>query len=140
MGMDAHKITVYPDPYAAFGIAQGYRYGDLIVLSGQIAMTPEGKIVGQGDIAAQAEQAFANIKAILEEAGSNLRNIIKMTTYVTDMSKVGELSEIRARLFGQPPPCETLVEVSALALPDLMIEIDATAIVDGIPRPSLPRY
>ncbi|MFN3233569.1 MAG: RidA family protein [Alphaproteobacteria bacterium] len=138
--MDAHKITHYPDPYEAFGIAQGYRYGNLIVLSGQIAMTPEGEIVGKGDIAAQAEQAFANIEAILNEAGSNLRSIIKMTTYVTDMSKVGELTDLRAKLFGKPPPAETLVEVSALALPDLMIEIDAMAITGGIPRPSLPPY
>ena len=49
--MDAHKITHYPDPYEAFGIAQGYRYGNLIVLSGQIAMTDDGKTVGEGDIA-----------------------------------------------------------------------------------------
>ena len=138
--MDAHKITVYPDPYEAFGIAQGYRFGNLILLSGQIAMTPEGKIVGQGDIAAQAEQAFANIKAILEEAGSSLRNIIKITTYVTDMSKVGELADVRRRMLSTPPPAETLVEVKSLAMPDLMIEIDATAIVGGIPRPSLPPY
>ena len=138
--MDAHQITSYPDPYEKFGIAQGYRYGNLIVLSGQIAITPEGEIVGQGDIVAQAEQAFTNIAAILEEADTNLRSIIKMTTYVTDMSKVGELAPLRAKLFGRPPPAETLVEVSALALPELMIEIDVMAIREGIPRPSLPPY
>ena len=138
--MDAHQITNYPNPYEKFGIAQAYRYGNLIVMSGQIAITPEGEIVGQGDIAAQAEQAFANISAILGEVDANLKSIIKMTTYVTDMSKVGEIAPIRTKLFGQPPPCETLVEVSALAMPDLMIEIDAMAIVEGIPRPSLPPY
>ncbi len=138
--MDAHKITHYPDPYEAFGIAQGYRYGNLIVLSGQIAMTDDGKTVGEGDIAAQAEQAFANIEAILNEAGSNLRNIIKMTIYVTDMSKTDELMPVYNKLFGKPPPAMTMVEVSALAMPEIMVEIDAMAITGGIPRPSLPPY
>ena len=138
--MDAHKITSYPDPYEAFGIAQGYRFGDLIVLSGQIAMTPEGDFVGKGDMNAQAEQAFANISAVLEEAGSSLSQIIKMTIYVTDMEKQGEATEAYNKLFGNPRPAMTLVEVSALALPDAMIEIDAMAITGGIPRPSLPPY
>lgn len=138
--MDAHKITHYPDPFEAFGIAQGYRYGNLIVLSGQIAMTDVGEMVGEGDMAAQAEQAFANIQAILNEAGSKLRNIIKMTIYVTDMSKTDELMPVYHKHFGKPPPAMTLVEVSALAMPEAMIEIDATAITEGIPRPSLPPY
>jgi enamine deaminase RidA (YjgF/YER057c/UK114 family) len=135
---DAHQIKTFPDPYEPFGISQGFKIGNMIVLSGQVGMDQQGNIVGKGDIVAQAEQAFQNIAQLLAKEGVSTREIVKMTTYVTDMSQVGKLQELRSRLFGFPPPAETLVQVAALALPDLMIEIDAMAITGGVLRPALP--
>lgn len=136
--MDAHQIKTNPDPFEAFGIAQGYRVDNLIFLSGQIGMDTQGQVVGEGDFAAQAEQAFANVKAVLEKAGSSMRKIVKATVYLTDMGDVQKFAEISRRHFGMPFPAETVVEVSALALPGLMVEIDVIALGEGIPRPAIP--
>lgn len=136
--MDAHQIKTYPDPYEAFGIAQGYRVDNLIFLSGQVGMDPQGQVVGEGDFTVQAKQAFDNVKALLEKAGSNTRKIVKATVYLTDMGNVQTFAEISRGYFGVPFPAETVVEVSALALPELMVEIDIIALGQGIPRPALP--
>lgn len=136
--MDAHQIKTYPDPYEAYGIAQGYRVDNLIFLSGQVGMDPQGQVVGVGDFAVQTEQAFANIKALLEKAGSSLRKIVKATVYLTDMGDLQKFSEIGRAHFGLPFPAETVVEVSALGLPELMVEIDVIALGEGIPRPAMP--
>ena len=136
--MDAYQISTEPDPYAAFNIAQAYQVDNTIYMSGQVALALDGQIVGAGDIAAQARQALENIKAVLESAGSGMDKVVKMTTYITDMANSQGYAEVKADFFSAPQPAETLVQVSALALPELLLEIDAIAIVDGTRRPSLP--
>jgi len=128
---DAHQIRTRPDPYEPFRIAQGYRVGDLIFLSGQAALSQTGAIVGAGDFDAQAEQTFANIKALLEAAGSSLAQVVKVTIYLTDMAHFPKIVDLRGRHFQPPWPADTIVEVRALALPDLMIEIDVIALASG---------
>jgi reactive intermediate/imine deaminase len=128
---DAHRIATELDPFEAFRISLGFRVGDLIVLSGQAAIDQDGEIVGSGDFDAQAAQTFANIERVLEAAGSSMEQIIKVTIYLTDMSNFPKILELRERHFTPPYPADTIVEVSALGLPELMIEVEATALVDG---------
>lgn len=128
---DALRIKTDPDPFEAFRIAQGYRVGDLIFMSGQAAIDSEGNLVGVGDFDAQAEQTFKNIQAVLEAGGSSLTQIVKVVIYLTDMSNFPRIMELREKWFTKPYPADTIVEVKSLALPELMIEIDVTALADG---------
>jgi 2-iminobutanoate/2-iminopropanoate deaminase len=100
-----------------------------VYISGQIAFDKEGKIVGPGDMAAQAEQVFKNLQAALEAAGAKFSDVVKMNTYITDMAKAPAVREVRARYFGQSTPASTLVQVVALARPELMLEIEVIAVV-----------
>ena len=126
------RITTDPDPYEPFKIALGYRIGPVIVLSGQAAITPEGEIVGEGDFDAQAEQVFRNLERVLGAAGATLADVVKVTIYLTDMGNFPKIVQLRERWFTAPYPADTIVEVSSLALPELMIEIEAIAVApDG---------
>jgi reactive intermediate/imine deaminase len=128
---NAERIHMEPDIYEQFNIALGYRIGNLVVISGQTAIDESGQVVGAGDFDAQAEQAFANVKRVLEAAGSGMDKIVKVNIYLTDMSYFPKIVELRARHFKQPWPADTIVGVTALALPELMIEIEAMALVEG---------
>ena len=100
-----------------------------VYLAGQIAVDKEGKVVGAGDMAAQAEQVFKNLQSALEAAGAKFSDVVKMNTYITDMAKAPAVREVRARYFGQTAPASTLVQVVALARPELMLEIEVIAVV-----------
>ena len=102
-----------------------------VYISGQIAFDKEGKLVGAGDMAAQAEQVFKNLQSALEAAGAKFSDVVKMNTYITDMSKAPAVREVRARYFSQSTPASTLVQVVALARPELMLEIEVIAVVAG---------
>ena len=131
MATDAIQIKTDPDPYEAFNIAQAYKAGDFIFVSGQAALDLQGNIVGKGDFEAQAVQAFENLEAVLAAAGSGMDKLIKVTIYVTDMANFASVVAMRERYFAPPWPADTLVEVAALALPELMIEIEGIALADG---------
>jgi len=121
-----------PSPYswdAPFRYSQATRIGDLVFVSGQAAVGPEGTVVGEGDFDAQAAQVFANLEAVLAAAGSSLRKVAKVNIYLTDMSYFPKVLELRERHFAAPYPADTTVEVTGLALPGLMIEIDVIATV-----------
>jgi reactive intermediate/imine deaminase len=128
---DAIQIATEPDPFRPYRIAQGYRVGDLIFLSGQAAIDETGAIVGAGDFDAQADQVFGNLARVLEAAGSSLAKVVKVTIYLTDMANFPKILDLRGRWFKAPYPADTIVEVRALALPGLMIEIDAIALAGG---------
>ena len=129
--INAYRIVTDPDPFEQFKIALGYRVGNLIFLSGEAAINEGGEIVGVNDFDAQAEQTFRNIKRVLEAAGSGLEKIIKVTIYLTDMKNFPKILQLRERWFKKPYPADTIVEVKALGLPELMIEIEAIALVSG---------
>ena len=129
--IDAHRISTDPDPFEPYLISQGFQVGDLIYLSGQAAIDQQGDLIGVGDFDAQAEQTFANIRNVLEAAGSSMDKMVKVTIYMTDMSYFSSIVELRRKWFRPPYPADTIVEVKALALPELMIEIEAVALVKG---------
>lgn len=124
------RITDDPDWYEPFRIALGYRVGDVIVLSGQAAINRQGQVVGPGDFDAQAAQVFENLEYVLGLAGSSMRNIINVNIFLTDMANFPKIMELRERHFTAPYPADTIVEVNSLALPELMLEIQAIAVAD----------
>jgi reactive intermediate/imine deaminase len=104
--------------------------GRTIYIAGQIALDSSGNIVGRGDFRAQTEQVFANLKAALESVGADFKDVIKMNTYVTDISQLAVLREVRDKYVNaEMPPASTLVEVRRLAREELLIEIEAVAIL-----------
>ena len=128
--MKLQRIVTSPDPYEPFRLAQGYRVGDLLFISGQAAIDGEGRIVGPGDFDKQAEQTFENLDRALRAGGSSLRNVVKVTIFLTDMSHFSKIVDLRGKHFSPPYPADTIVEVSSLYSKDAMIEIEAVAIGD----------
>jgi 2-iminobutanoate/2-iminopropanoate deaminase len=125
------KITIDPNPYEPFRIAQGYRVGEFLFISGQAPIDENGQIVGVGDFDAQAEQVFANLERVLRAGGSSFTNVIKVTIFLRDMSNFPKIVELRSRYFTPPYPADTIVEVTSLYSPDALIEIEAIAIADN---------
>lgn len=101
----------------------------LLFLSGQVAYTSEGGVAFKGDFKGQARGAFEAIKALVESQGGTMANVIKLTNFVTDMKYRADLAAVRGEFFGKKGPASTLVEISALAFPDLMVEIEAIAVL-----------
>ncbi|HEV2303234.1 MAG TPA: RidA family protein [Stellaceae bacterium] len=104
--------------------------GKQIYVAGQLARDKEGNCVGKGDMGAQIEQVGKNIEACLEAAGASLSDIVKTTTFVTDIEEFFKHTEVRMRYLGPALPTSTTVEVRRLAGPDFMVEIEAIAVVD----------
>lgn len=102
--------------------------GPLLWISGQVALDKEGKLVGEGDLRAQAVQVLENIKAILEDSFATMDDIVKVTVYVTDIRAFNDIADIREKYFPQNGPSSVICEVSALAWPEFMIEIEAVAV------------
>ena len=104
--------------------------GRLLFISGMTARDKDGNIVGKGDMKAQTRQVLENIKVVLEKAGATFDHIVKVTAFVTDMSRFGEIHEVRAQYFRKEYPASTLVQVSGLVSPDMLIEIEAVVVLD----------
>src|SRR5437868_9456600 len=102
-----------------------------IYVSGQIAFDKDGKVVGVGDMKAQAEQVFKNLEIALSAAGAKFSDVVKMNSYITDMSKVQAVRDVRARYFSESTPASTFVEVKGLVRPELLLEIEVIAVVAG---------
>ena len=120
--------TTLPTPpgYSQVVTAPG---GTLIVIAGQVALDAAGTVVGPGDFATQTEQVFLNIVAALESAGAQTSDLIKLTTFVTDLSHLAAFREMRDRFLDPAhPPASTLVQVSRLFRPEFLIEVEAMAV------------
>src|SRR5260370_29952266 len=103
--------------------------GKTIYISGQIALDKDGKVVGAGNMKAQAEQVFKNLQAALDAAGAKFSDVVKMNTYITDMEQAPAVREVRARYFGDTAPASTLVQLVHLPRPEFMLEIEVIAAV-----------
>jgi 2-iminobutanoate/2-iminopropanoate deaminase len=103
--------------------------GRMVYVSGQVSMDAEGNVVGEGDIKAQTEAVLEHVKTVVEEAGGGMEDIVKLTVFITDMGLYDEIHEVRRRYFEEPFPASSMVEVSALIDPRLLIEIEAIAVV-----------
>jgi reactive intermediate/imine deaminase len=104
--------------------------GHLIFASGQVSRNVNGETVGVGDIKAQTRQVLENLKAVLEEGGATLDDVVKVTVFVTNVAEqFAQIHEVRGEYWKDDYPASTLVEISALADPDLLIEIEALAVI-----------
>ncbi len=131
MPTNAHRIKTNPDNYEPFKIAQAYRAGDMIFVSGQAAIDDDGAIVGVGEFETQARRSIENLGRVLEAGGSGLDKLVKVTILVTDISNFETVVKLREEYFTAPYPADTIFEVRSLALPELLFEIEAVALADG---------
>ncbi|MPY59248.1 RidA family protein [Streptomyces spongiae] len=119
------------------GVAPGNGYshvvvgeGRLVVISGQVALDEKGNVVGEGDAAAQARQVFENLRRCLAAGGATFADVAKLTFYVTDVAVLPEVRVARdAHIDTARPPASTAVQVAALFRPELLLEVEALAIV-----------
>ncbi len=123
---------------AALSVPTGYSHvstvtgGTSIYVAGQIAFNKEGQIVGLGDIAAQAKQVFENLSACLKSAGATFKDVVKLVSYVVNLTpeKAAAVRAVRREYLGEGPfPASTMVGVTALVNPDLLIEVEVIAFV-----------
>ena len=105
--------------------------GKMIFVAGQLARDANGNCVGKGDMRAQIQQVGENIKACLEAAGASLADIVKTNTFVTNYEEFAKHPDMRMRYFGPATPTSTTVQISRLADPDAMLEIEAIAVIDS---------
>jgi len=102
----------------------------LVFIAGQLSRDQEGRIVGVGDMGAQIRQVGENLRIALEAAGVGLKDLVKTTTYVTDIDEFFKHPKIRHKFFGQSLPTSTTGEVRRLSHPDFMVEIEAMAVIE----------
>ena len=103
--------------------------GRMVFVAGQVAMDEEGKTIGIGDVRAQAKQALKNVIKGVETAGGTKSDIVTMTVFTTDARYHPDVNAVRREVFESDFPASTMVQVVALARPELLIEINATAII-----------
>jgi 2-iminobutanoate/2-iminopropanoate deaminase len=113
--------------YSHVVVADGQR---MIFIAGQLARDRHGNVVGKGDMRLQIRQVGENIKAALAAAGASLSDLVKTTTYVTDIEEFFKHVDVRMEYFGAALPTSTTVEVRRLAHPDLLVEVEALAVTD----------
>jgi len=133
MSKEIFSPATMPPPVGYSHVAKVNK-GTLIYLAGQVSSDATGKLVGEGDFEAQAEQVFRNLKLGLEAAGATMADIVKMNVYIVaevDQSEVPKLRAVRDRYVNTAkPPASTLLFVTRLARPGWLIEIEAVAAID----------
>ena len=105
--------------------------GKFVFCAGQVALDESGGIVGVGDIVAQTRQVMENLKVGLEAAGASFADVVKITNYITDVGEFSKMAGVRQEYLSEPYPASSLIEVQALMFPELLIEIEAVAVVSG---------
>ncbi len=117
-------------PEAIGPYAQGIVTGNLLFTSGQIPLTPEGELI-DGPIEEQTRQVLENVRAVLQEAGSDLHQVVKTTVYLADMNDFPKVNEVYATFFAEHQPARSCVEVSRLPK-DVRVEIEVVAVLDPV--------
>lgn len=123
------RVPGLPDPLSHY--TDVVRFGDLVFVSGCAPMDADNNLVGRGDLSAQTRQVLENVQKALRHAGADMKDVLKVTVFMTDISRRAEVNVLRKEFFGDAYPASTLVEVTALALPEMEVEIEAIA---GLPR------
>ena len=116
-------------PVANYKMATRMEGGRLLYISGQVAWDASGAIVGKGDARAQARQVLQNMRGVLQAAGGDLSNLMKITTYITKIEDRPLVAEARNEVFSGELPASTLIVVKQLFHPDFLVEIEVIAAV-----------
>jgi reactive intermediate/imine deaminase len=125
------SVSPYED---VIGFSRAVRVGDLVFVSGTVAWGPDGKLVGAGDVYAQAKQTLANIEGYLREAGATLKDVVRTRIYLTDIGRWQEVARAHREAFGDVRPASSMLEISRLAEPEMLVEIEAVAVLSAAGR------
>ncbi len=115
-----------------YGFSQGWRVDGgqtVIFVSGQASISAEGVVLHADDFEAQVRLTFENLQTVLQEAGATLENVVKLGAFFTDIQRLPVYGAVQAEFFSGPMPAQTAIEVSSLALPGMMIEVEAYAVL-----------
>ena len=124
---DVVRTEQAPAPFQGAPYSQAIRSGGFVFVSGQLSLVPGESAITGDTIQEQTEQVFANLRAILEEAGTSLERLVKTTVFLTDLGDFAGMNEVYARHVGEQPPARSTIEVSALPS-GARVEIEAVAL------------
>lgn len=123
------RVAGQAEPISHF--TDAVRAGELVFVSGVVAVDADGRLVGGDDVVAQARAVFENMRAVLAAAGCSFADVVKVTVFLTDVADRPAINPVRQEVFGRTRPASTLVEVSALAVPGAKVEVECVALVPG---------
>ena len=126
MAKNVVRTEAAPAPFQGAPYSQAIKANGLVFVSGQLALRPGDKELSGGDISAQTEQVFENLRAILEEAGSSLDNLVKTTVFLQNLDDFQGMNSVYAKHVGDQPPARSTVEVAKLPS-GALVEIEAVA-------------
>ena len=126
--LDPHAPRAKKPPFA-----MGVQIGDTVYVSGQVSQDENGNVVGEGDMTAQTRQVFANIEAVLAESNATMEDVVKITTYITDMSHYAEFNAVRAEVFPNAGMASATVAGVELVLPEYLVEVETIAVIGSGP-------
>ncbi|MBD3615390.1 MAG: RidA family protein [Gracilimonas sp.] len=123
------KISSGSEWESKVGYSRAVKTGNLIFVSGTTSIGENGDIIGKGDVYQQTKQCILNIKRALKKAGASLEDVVRTRTFITDMDEWEAFGKAHREFFGEINPAATLVEVSRLIHPDLLVEIEVDAVM-----------
>jgi len=126
------KIVAPPSIHKTVGYSHAVQAGDTLYVAGQVALDAEGSLVGEGSIDAQVAQVWQNLQAVLAYAGGSVEDIVKITVFTTDIAHRPAIAAARDAVFPNGRyPASTFLVVQSLARPELLVEIEAIAVIGG---------
>jgi reactive intermediate/imine deaminase len=125
------RVVAPPFIHTTTGYSHAVQAGNTLYIAGQVAVDPEGNLVGEGDIEAQVEQVWRNLKSVLGYAGGSVDDIVKITVFTTDIAHRPAIAAARDAVFPNGRfPASTFLVVQSLARPELLVEIEAIAVLE----------
>jgi 2-iminobutanoate/2-iminopropanoate deaminase len=123
------RVPGLPAPLSHY--TDAVQFGDILFVSGLTPLDENARLVGEDDVVAQARQVHVNLEKVLTYAGASFADVLKVTVFLIDIADRAKINDVRREYFGSARPASTLVEVSALAVPGMLVEIEAVVGLSG---------